>query len=372
MRWLIVLALSAVTSAPAGAQGKAGVVKVPYGKTKGGDAVDLYQLTNKNGVVAKVITYGATLAELWVPDKDGKLADVLLGFDNMKGWQQDSNPFFGCVVGRYANRIAKGRFTLDGTTYKLATNNGPNHLHGGKKGFDKAVWKVTGTDGAKRSVTLEHVSPDGDEGYPGKLTATVTYTLTDSNELRIDYKATTDKATVVNLTNHAYFNLAGHDAGDILDHEVTLKAANYTPADATLIPTGKVEPVKGTPFDFTTAKKVGADLKQLKGTPPGYDTNFALDAGGKKLALAAVVKDSKSGRVMEMETTEPGVQLYTGNFLDGSARGKNGATYKRHAGLCLEAQKYPDTPNQKGFPSAVLRPNETYTQTTVYRFKVAK
>jgi aldose 1-epimerase len=210
MRWAIVLALAAVTSTagPAAAQGKAGVVKVPYGKTKDGAAVDLYQLTNKNGVTAKVITYGATVAELWVPDKDGKLADVLLGFDTMKGWQQENNPFFGCVVGRYANRIAKGKFTLDDKEYTLAVNNKPNHLHGGKKGFDKAVWKVTGSDADKRSVTLSHVSPDGDEGYPGKLTATVTYTLTDKNELRLDYKATTDKATVVNLTNHAYFNLA--------------------------------------------------------------------------------------------------------------------------------------------------------------------
>jgi aldose 1-epimerase len=346
---------------------KAGVVKVPYGKTSDGKDVDLYTLTNSKGMVVKLINLGGAITEIWVPDKAGKLADVNLGFEDIKGWQSKSNPFFGCLVGRYANRIAKGKFTLDGKEYKLATNNGPNSLHGGVKGFDKVVWEVKKV--GPNSVTLSHVSPDGDEGYPGELKADVTYTLTDDNELVIDYKATCDKPTVINLTNHAYFNLAGHDAGDILDHEVTLKAANVTPTDETLIPTGKLEPVKGTPFDFTSPKKIGADIAKIKADPVGYDINYVLDAGqSEKPALGAVVYEPKSGRVMEMLTTEPGVQFYTGNFLNGTAKGKGGAVYKKHAGFCLEAQHYPDSPNQPTFPSVVLRPGKEYKQTTVYRF----
>jgi aldose 1-epimerase len=362
---------------------KAGVQKMSYGKTEDGTPVDLFVLTNSKGMTVKIISYGGAITEIWAPDRNGKFADVNLGFGDMKGWQSKGNPFFGCLVGRYANRIAKGQFTLDGKTYTLAKNNGPNTLHGGVKGFDKEVWKFGGqssestsvssgaevTRSEKHSVTLTHVSPDGDEGYPGTLNATVSYTLTGDNELRIDYKATTDKPTVVNLTNHAYFNLAGHDHGDILDHELTLKASKITPTDDTLIPTGKIEPVKGTPYDFSTSKRIGADINKIKADPVGYDINYVLDAGmSDKPALGAIVYEPKSGRVMEMLTTEPGVQFYTGNFLDGTAKGKGGAVYKKHAGFCLEAQHFPDSPNQPTFPSVVLRPGKTYTQTTVYRF----
>ena len=381
MRIVLVLgvALLAAVVLPAGAgeKEKGKVVKVPHGKTKDGKEVDLIVLSLERGMTVKIMTLGATITELWAPDKEGKLSDVTLGFDTLKGYERKDNPFFGCVVGRYANRIARGRFTLDGTEYKLATNNGPNHLHGGNKGFDKAVWEVISTGQARGkeaavAVALRHVSPAGDEGYPGKLTAEVVYTLTERNELRIDYKASTDKPTVVNLTNHAYFNLAGHDSGDVLGHELTLKASKYTPGDDTLIPTGKIEPVKGTPFDFTKPRTIGSRLAQLKGEPGGYDVNYVIDGKAGTLRLAAVVHEPKTGRVMEMETTEPGVQFYTGNFLDGKAKGKGGAVYKKHAGFCLEAQRYPDTPNKKDFPSAVLRPKQTYKQTTVYRFSAKK
>ncbi len=383
MRTLVVLgvlalAVTAGLPAPGAALQKKGdekkykgkVAKVPFGKTKDGKPVDLYVLSIDRGMTVKIMTYGATITELWAPDKEGNLSDVTLGFDSLKGYEGKGNPFFGCVVGRYANRIARGRFTLDGKAYKLATNNAPNHLHGGNKGFDKAVWEWVGQKRGPRSVSLtfHHVSPDGDEGYPGKLQAKVTYTLTDRNELRLDYQATTDKPTVVNLTNHAYFNLAGHDKGDILDEVLTLEASKYTPADATLIPTGKVEPVKGTPFDFTKPMKIGSRIDKLEGEPRGYDVNYVIDGKSGTLRRAAVVREPKSGRVMEMETTEPGVQFYTGNFLDGTVKGKNGAVYKKHAGFCLEAQRYPDTPNKKDFPSAVLRPGQKYTQTTLYRF----
>jgi aldose 1-epimerase len=344
-------------------------VKVPFGKTKDGETVDLFVLTNSKGTVAKIMSYGATITELWVADKDGALADVCLGFDDLKGYQSPGNPFFGCVVGRYANRIAKGKFTLDGKEYKLAINNKPNTLHGGNKGFDKVVWKPAKiVEDGPLAVGFTYTSADGEEGYPGKLTATVTYELTEKNELRIIYSAKTDKATPVNLTNHAYFNLAGHNAGTILDHELTLKASKYTPVDDTLIPTGKIEPVKDTPYDFTTAHKVGSRIKKLTNKPQGYDFNYVIDGGGKKLTLAAIVREAKSGRVMEVETTQPGVQLYTGNFLDGKTKGKGGTAYKQYTGLCLETQHYPDSPNQKDFPSTILKPKETYAQTTVYRF----
>jgi aldose 1-epimerase len=358
---------------PAGEKGKVkpGVSKVPFGKTRDGKPVELFVLTNANGTVAKVMTYGATLTELWVPDKGGKRADVTLGFDALEGYQGKGNPCFGCVVGRYANRIARGRFTLDGKEYRLALNNGPNHLHGGREGFDKKVWERTVTASGPLSVQVgfKYKSPDGEEGYPGNLTAEVTYRLTHRDELYIEYQATTDKPTVVNLTNHAYFNLAGHDSGDVLGHELTLFADEYTPADKGLIPTGKIEPVKGTPYDFTRPKKIGADIGKLKAGPGGYDVNFVLDKAGKKAPrLAARVREPRSGRVLAMFTTEPGVQLYTANSLDGKLKGKGGARYGKHAGFCLEAQHFPDSPNQKGFPSPVLRPGQTYTQTTVYKF----
>jgi aldose 1-epimerase len=387
MRIVLVLGVATLLAAVLPAGGSADkekymgkVARVPFGKTSAGKAVDLYALSIDKGMTVKVMTYGATVTEVWAPDRAGQLSDVTLGFDSLKGYEQKGSPFFGCVVGRYANRIAKGRFTLDGQEYKLATNNEPNHLHGGVKGFDKYVWELKDERRGRRSfpggksgkvefvsITLRHVSPDGDEGYPGKVTAEVTYTLTERNELRIDYKATTDKPTVINLTNHAYFNLAGHDKGDILDHELTLSASRYTPADSTLIPTGKIESVKDTPFDFTKPMTIGSRIGKLKGNPGGYDVNFVIDGKPGTLRPAAVVREPKSGRVMEMETTEPGVQFYTGNFLDGR-KGKGGAVYKKQTGFCLEAQRYPDTPNHKDFPTAVLRPKETYAQTTVYRF----
>ena len=355
------------SSVPA-AEGKAMIEKKPFGKTADGKDVDQYVLTNAAGMKAKVITYGAILTELDVPDRAGKSADVVLGFDDLKGYLA-GHPYFGATVGRVANRVAKGKFTLDEKRYTLAVNNGPNALHGGLKGFDKKVWQaeqVPAKDGV--AVKFTYHSPDGEEGYPGNLTVSVTYTLTNDNALRLDYTATTDKATPVNLINHSYFNLAGQGSGDILGHELTLEADKYTPVDETLIPTGKIEPVKGTPLDFTTAHKIGERIKEMKGNPGGYDHNFVLNGGGKKLAPAARVVEPKSGRVMEMSTTEPGVQFYTGNFLDGTNKGKGGAVYNKHAGFCLEAQHFPDSVNHANFPSVVLRPGQTYKQTTVYKF----
>ena len=340
-----------------------------FGKTADGTPVTRYTLKNSKGMVAKIMTYGGIITELHVPDKNGTFDDVVLGFDNLDAYLK-GHPFFGAIAGRVANRIAKGRFTLDGTEYKLATNNGPNALHGGLKGFDKKVWKEA-QQGSKNHdfwIKLLYVSPDGEEGYPGTLASTVTYTLTDNNELRIDYQATTDKATPVNLTNHTYFNLAGTKNGDILGHEMMLAADKYAPTDATLIPTGKIEPVKGTPLDFTTPTPIGARIKQIKADPVGYDHNFVLNGAGKSLALGARVVEPKSGRVLEMFTTEPGVQFYTGNFLDGKLKGKGGVVYKQYQGFCLEAQHFPDSVNQPSFPSVILRPGETYKQTTVYKF----
>ena len=368
---VVVLLLGMATAADSKQEGsksvQAGIEKSVFGKTADGTSVDLYTLTNKNGLRAKIITYGALLTELHVPDRDGKFADVVLGFDDLKSYL-GGHPFYGATVGRYANRIANAKFTLDGKEYTLFVNNGKHSLHGGKKGFDKVVWKAEeakAEDGL--AVRLQYTSPDGEEGYPGTLATTVTYTLTNDNALRIDYSATTDKATPVNLTNHSYFNLAGHGAGEILDHEVTILADNYTPADETLIPTGKIAPVKGTPLDFTTPHKIGARINEIKADPMGYDHNFVLNSGGKSLSLGARVYEPKTGRVMEMLTTEPGVQLYTGNFLDGS-KGKGGAVYKQHAAVCLEAQHYPDSVNKPEFPSPILRPGKTYQQTTMYRF----
>ncbi len=344
----------------------ASIKKIPFGKTPDGTEVDLYILTNAKGMQAKIMTYGAILTELQVPDRAGKTADVVLGFDKLEEYLA-GHPYFGATIGRVGNRISKARFTLDGKEYKLAANNGPNAIHGGKKGFDKVVWKATPTP-AKSGVAFSYVSPDGEEGYPGKLSITVTYTLTDANELKIDYLATTDKATPVNLTNHSYFNLAGPAAGNILDHEVWLDADHYTPADDTLIPTGEVKPVQGTPLDFTKPAKIGARMAQLKNDPLGYDHNFVLKNKGKALALAARVSEAKTGRILEMYTTEPAVQLYTGNFLDGKLKGRGGVVYRQHQALCLEAQHFPDAVNRPNFPSIILRPGKTYAQTTVHRF----
>jgi aldose 1-epimerase len=363
---LFVLGLG--SAAAAEPKAKAGVEKMEFGKTADGTMVDLYRLTNANGMTAKIITYGGIITQLDVPDRDGKLDDVVLGFDDLKGYL-GTHPYFGAIVGRVGNRIAKGRFTLDGKEYKLAVNNPPNHLHGGDRGFDKKVWNAKALpEGDGVGLTLTYVSPDGEEGYPGKLTATVVYTLTNKNELRIDYTATTDKATPVNLTNHSYFNLAGPKSGTILDHELMLNADAYTPTDDTLIPTGEIKPVKGTPFDFTDPTKIGAHISEIKGDPGGYDLNFVLKGRERAPTLAARAYEPKTGRVMEVFTTEPGIQFYTGNFLDGSNKGKGGVSYKKHQAFCLETQHFPDSVNHPKFPSMIVKPGDTYSSTTVYKF----
>jgi aldose 1-epimerase len=349
---------------------EASVKRESFGKTNDGVEVDQYILTNANGMTAKIITYGAILTELDVPDRDGKLGDVVLGFDNLKDYLE-RNPHFGATTGRVANRIAKGKFTLDGKEYKLAINNGPNSLHGGLKGFDKKVWKAEPREAPNGvAVELNYVSKDGEEGYPGDLTVTVVYTLTNDNTLRIDYTATTDKATPVNLTNHSYFNLAGTKSGDILGHELMIAAEKYTPTDDTQIPTGEIKPVKDTPLDFTTPRRIGDRIDQFKSSPGGgYDHNFVLNKEGKEtLSFAARVSEPNTGRIMEMYTTEPGVQLYTGNYLNGKLTGRGGVAYKKHAGFCLEAQHFPDSVHHDNFPSIILKPGETYRQTTIYKF----
>ena len=342
------------------------IQKSVFGKMPDGTTVDLYTLSNSKGVAVKITSYGALITELWVPDRNGKLGNVVLGFDNFDQYLK-GHPFFGAIAGRVANRIAKGKFTLDGKEYTLAINNGPNHLHGGLKGFDKYVWKaepIESKDGV--SVKFTHISPDGDEGYPGNLTVTVVYTLTEKNELKIDYTATTDKATPVNLTNHSYFNLA--ESGDVLGHELMLVAKNFTPADDTLIPTGEIKSVKGTPLDFTKPTPIGAHIGEVMAFAKGYDHNFVLDSAGRRLALAARVHEPKTGRVMEVSTTEPGVQLYIGNHLDGKLTGVGGVVYKQHSGFCLETQHFPDSINHPNFPSVVLRPGQTFKSETVFRF----
>ncbi|MCZ7637835.1 MAG: galactose mutarotase [Verrucomicrobia bacterium] len=340
--------------------------KTPFGALPDGTAVDLYTLKNARGITLKVMTYGALITELYTPDRQGQLGDIVLGFDNLDSYLK-GHPYFGAVIGRYANRIAKGKFTLEGQTYTLAMNDGPNALHGGLKGFDKVVWAaepVPVKNGV--AVRFRYTSPDGEEGYPGNLAVRVTYTLTDANELIMDYEASTDHTTILNLTNHSYFNLAGE--GDILGHELMLNAAHYTPVDDTLIPTGEIAPVKGTPMDFTTPKPIGRDLGQLTNVPQGYDHNFVLNRAGKGLALCARVYEPKTGRTLEILTTQPGVQFYSGNFLDGTLTGKRGIVYQQHHGFCLETQHYPDSPNQPRFPSVVLRPNQTYQHSTVHKF----
>jgi aldose 1-epimerase len=344
---------------------KATVTQSSFGKLPDGTTVDLYTLSNK-GLVCKVVTYGAIITELHVPNRDGKMGDVVLGFDNLDQYLK-GHPYFGAAIGRVANRIAKGKFTLEGRTYTLATNDGPNALHGGLRGFDKVVWKAQPLiDKGGAAVKFTYTSPDGEEGYPGTLKVTMIYTLTDKNELRIDYEATTDKATPVNLTNHSYWNLA--TSGDILAHELMLKASYFTPVDATLIPTGQITPVKGTPMDFTKPKPVGRDIKQLTNDPQGYDHNYVLDSSGKRMALAARVYEPKTGRILEIRTDQPGIQFYSGNFLDGTLKGKYGIVYQKHYGLCLETQHFPDSVNHPNFPPTILHPGETYRTTTIHRF----
>jgi aldose 1-epimerase len=340
------------------------ITREPFGSLPDGQAVDLYTLTNDKGVKARLTTYGAILVSLEVPDRDGKMGDIVLGYETLEAYVKNS-PYFGAIVGRYGNRIAKGLFTLDGATYKLATNNGENHLHGGLKGFDKVVWGAQVIKEAGRvGVKLTYVSKDGEEGYPGNLKVTVAYTLNNDNELAIAYEATTDKATPVNLTHHSYWNLGGAKA-DILGHELQLFADKYTPVDAGLIPTGVLAPVKGTAMDFTAPMAIGARIAKVEG---GYDHNYVLNLESEEAIPAARLSDPKSGRVLEIRTTEPGIQFYSGNFLDGTITGKGGSVYKKHYGLCLETQHFPDSPNHPNFPTTILIPGQTYKSQTVHKF----
>jgi aldose 1-epimerase len=326
---------------------------------------DVFTLTNRRGLRAKLTNWGAGLMEMHVPDRDGNLADITLGFDTVEEYF-NAHPHFGVTTGRFANRIARGKFALDGVTYTLATNNGANHLHGGPTGFHARFWK---SESIVNGVRFSYTSGDGEEGFPGNLEVAVSYTLTDEDELQIDYEATTDKPTVLNLTNHAYWNLAGASAGSILDHELTLHAGYFVPVDNSGIPTGGVTPVTGGPMDFTTAKTLRRDFDQLHGKPGGYDHCYVVDReSDEALTLAAEVYEPVSGRVLEILTTEPGVQLYTGNFLDGSVVGKSGHAYRKNEGFCLETQHFPDAPNQPDFPSTVLRPGRVFRSTTVHRF----
>jgi aldose 1-epimerase (EC 5.1.3.3) len=342
-----------------------------FGTLPDGTPLELFTLRNRSGMEVKVTNYGGIITELKVPDRNGKLDDITLGYSSIDGYLKES-PYFGALIGRYGNRIGKAQFTLDGQTYKLPANDGPNTLHGGPKGFDKVVWNAEPFErDGERGIVLTYTSPDGDQGFPGTLNARVTYTLTDDNELVFEYHATTDKPTVVNLTQHAYFNLAGDGSGDILGHELVINADRYTPVDGGLIPTGELASVEGTPFDFRTKTAIGAridaDDEQIK-RGGGYDHNFVLNRDGDGLVLAARVEEPTSGRVMEVFTTEPGLQFYSGNFLDGSITGKNGHVYQKRSGFCLETQHFPDSPNKPEFPSTRLDPGQTYESKTVYKF----
>ncbi len=347
--------------------------KKVFGTTADGKTADLYTLKNKNGMQVSITNFGATVVSIMAPDKAGKMADVALGYDDLAGYELNKN-YLGVLVGRYGNRIAHGKFSIDGTEYTLAKNNGENSLHGGIKGFNKAMWDATDVSkGGEAAVEMKYVSKDGEEGYPGNLSVTVVYTLTNKNELKIDYSATTDKKTVVNLTNHTYFNLAGQGNGDILKQELMINADTFTPVDSGLIPTGELKKVEGTPFDFRKATAIGgrieANDEQIK-LGGGYDHNFVLNRKpATGLSLAARVSDPSSGRTMEVWTTEPGVQFYTGNFLDGSFKGKGGIAYQKRTAFCLETQHFPDSPNHPSFPTTLLKPGEKYHTTTVYKFE---
>jgi len=348
------------------------ITKAPFGQTEAGQPIELYTLKNASGMEAGIINLGGIVVSLKVPGRGGQIADVVLGFDKLADYEKP-NPYFGAIVGRYGNRIAKGRFTLNGVEYKLAVNDGENSLHGGIHGFNHAVWQAREVPGADPAVELTYVSKDLEEGYPGNLTVKVTYTLTAANELRIDYSATTDKDTVANVTNHSYFNLAGQGQGDILGDVLTIYASKFTPVDAGLIPTGELKSVAGTPFDFRQPTVIGAridnDDEQLK-RGKGYDHNWVVDGAPGTLRPAARVSDPGSGRVLEVLTTEPGVQFYTGNFLDGTSTGKSGKVYQRRYGFCLETQHFPDSPNHPDFPTTVVKAGAQYKSTTVFRFSV--
>ena len=338
-----------------------------FGVMPDGDEVQLFSLNNDQGMEVKITNYGGIIVAIKVPDRKGKIDDVVLGHDTLDGYLHLSR-YFGALIGRHANRIARGKFVLNGVEYSLATNNGKNHLHGGLKGFDKLVWEACEIEGG---LQLTYLSQDGEEGYPGNLEAIVTYALTDANELRIEYRATTDCDTIINLTNHSYFNFAG--AGTILDHEVQINADTFTPVDESLIPTGEIRSVKDTPMDFTSPMAIGArindDYEQINNIG-GYDHNFVLREESEALKKAATVYEPKTGRVMEVWTTQPGIQFYSGNFLNGSIVGKSARAYVKHSGCCFETQHFPDSPNHPNFPSTVLKPGEQYQQTTVFRFSV--
>lgn len=348
-----------------------GVTRAPFGDGPGGEKVEVFTIVNSAGVRARITNYGGIVVSLEVPDRKGRRGDVVLGYDSLAEYVKN-NPYFGCIVGRYGNRIGGARFSLGGKECALAANNGPNNLHGGVKGFDKVVWAATPRETPEGpALVLRYVSADGEEGFPGRLDCTVTYLLTHANELKIDYLAMSDEETIVNLTNHSYFNLKGAGAGDILDHVVTIHGARFTPVDKDLIPTGEIRSVKGTPFDFTSPREIGAridaDDEQI-GFGKGYDHNWVLDSQDGSLKPAARVTEETSGRVLEVLTTEPGVQFYTGNFLDGTNVGKGGIAYPHRGGFCLETQHYPDSPNKLEFPPVVLKPGEKYRTRTVYRF----
>lgn len=370
-RWMLGAALAALSASGAGA---ATATRGDFGTLADGTKVEAVTLSNGAGMTARIMTLGATLQSLVVPDKAGRREDVVLGHDTAREYLARPN-YFGVSVGRYANRIAKGKFTLDGKTYALATNDGPNALHGGLKGFDKRMWKIDSvTGGPDAKVVLSYVSADGEEGFPGELKVTATYALTEKNELKLEYRATTSKPTVVNLTNHAYFNLSGNDARDVMGNLVTLHADRFTPVDATLIPTGERRAVAGTPFDFRKATMVGARIRDARDQQirygRGYDHNYIVNGAAGTLRLAAVVEEPVSGRVMEVRVTAPGIQFYTGNFMDGTYFGKNQRAYRQGDAICLEPGTFPDAPNHPDFPSARLDPGKTYVNTMVYAFRV--
>ena len=348
---------------------KGGIMTTDWGETDG-KKVSLYTLTNKNGVQVKITNYGGIVTSWITPDKNGAKSDIVLGFDSLQGYLSKP-PYFGAIIGRYGNRIGKAQFKLDGNTYKLAANNGINSLHGGEKGFDKVVWDATPSSD-NTSLTLNYLSKDGEEGFPGNLKVTVTYTLTDDDELLIQYDAETDKATPVNLTNHSYFNLTGDVSNTILNHTVWIDADKFTPVDNTLIPTGELKPVKGTPFDFTTPHRIGERIESVPGAAPGgYDHNFVLNKQGNSLKLVAYVTDSVSGRKLEVFTTEPGLQFYTGNFLNGSITSRDGKAINKNSAFCMETQHYPDSPNKPDFPSVILKPGDKYHTETKYKVSVS-
>jgi aldose 1-epimerase len=370
----LVLAIGVSAGPGLAAKGAAspGITMSEFGKMPDGQTVNLYTLSNASGMQVTITNYGGRVVSIMVPDRNGKMGDVALGFDNLEGYLGD-NPFFGALVGRYANRIGNAKFALDGKEYRLEANDGPNSLHGGSKGFDKQLWKAREIPGNHPALELAYRSKDGEEGYPGNLTVKVVYTLLGDNALQIDYTATTDKDTVLNLTNHSYFNLSGEGSGDILKTQMMINAGEFTPVDATLIPTGELRKVEGTPLDFRKSTAIGerinSDDEQIK-FGKGYDHNWVLNRSGQGLSLAARATDPASGRVLEVLTTQPGIQFYTGNFLDGTIHGKGGKVYGYRSAFCLETQHFPDSPNKPTFPSTELKPGQTFHETTVFKFSI--